>query len=161
MNRKQLSVAIALSAVFSVPAFAQGGGSGSGAASGTAGAGTAGTPAPASISSNVDKNTGSQAQSATGGSVSSSGHTGVSSGTGLPVTSGTGVAVTPSAPLAGAAHGTRHIYGSAVVPYNTTTVLGGPAPGVTSSTTTITHAWVNVPADAQGRHEFQRWQSLK
>jgi hypothetical protein len=165
MNRKQLSVVVAIAAIFSVPAFAQGG-SGSGGAA--AGSGTAGTPAPASTSVDVNKNTGSQGPAASGSvstapaaPVSSSTNTGVTSGTGVPVTSGTGVAVVPAAPLHGTAHTYRILPGSAVVPYNTTTVMGAPAAGVTSSTTTVTHSWANVPADAHARGDFLRWQSLK
>lgn len=89
-----------------------------------------------------------------------SGSSSVSSGTGVAVTSGTGIAVAPAAPLAPAAS-PRIIPGSAVVPHHTTTVMGGPAPGITSSTTTITYSWVNVPANASSRGDFQRWQSLK
>jgi hypothetical protein len=142
MNSKHLSVAVAVAAIFSVSAFAQGAGGS---------AGTAGTPAPASNSTNVDTNTGSQAPAAVTG--------GVSSGTGLPVMSGTGVAVAPaSGPVSPAP---RIIPGSGVVPYSTTTVMGGPAPGISSSTTVVTHSWVNVPPDAASRGDFNRWQSLK
>jgi hypothetical protein len=150
MNTKHLgvAVAVAVAAIFSVPAFAQGAGGSAGAA-GTAG--TAGTPAPASNSVNVNTNTGSQAPAGMTG--------GVSSGTGVPVMSGTGVAVAPaSGPVAPAP---RIIPGSGVVPYSTTTVMGGPAPGISSSTTVVTYSWVNVPADAASRGDFNRWQSLK
>jgi hypothetical protein len=142
MNSKHLSVAVAVAAIFSASAFAQGAGGA---------AGTAGTPAPASTSVNVNTNTGSQAPAATVG--------GVSSGTGVAVTSGTGVAVAPSS---GTLSPAPRIYpGSGVVPYSTTTVMGGPAPGVTSSTTVITQSWVNVPVDAAARSDFHRWQALR
>jgi hypothetical protein len=147
MNRKHLGVAVAIAAIFSVPAFAQG-------ASGASSAGsTAGTPAPASTSANVNTNTGSQAPSGTMG--------GVSSGTGLPVTSGTGLAVAPSAALVAPAPAPRLLYGGAVVPYATTTEMGGPAPGITSTTTVVTRSWVNVPEDVAARNDFHRWQSLR
>ena len=110
MNRKHLSVAVAVAAIFSASAFAQG--------------------------------------------------AGVTSGTGVAVTSGTGIAVAPSAPLVAPAPAPRVYYGAAVVPYRTTTVMGGPAEGVTTRTV-ITRSWVNVPADVAAREDFQRWQSLK
>ena len=142
MNFKHLSVAVAIVAGFSVPALAQTGG----------GTGAAGSPAPASTSVNVDKNTGSQAPAPA--------TSGVSSGTGVAVTSGTGIAVAPSAPLSPSPQ-PRILPGGAVVPYHSTTVVGGPAPGITSSTIVTTYSWVNVPADAASRGEFHRWQALK
>jgi hypothetical protein len=149
MNHKLLGVAIAAASIFSASAFAQGAAAAAGAGNGVGN--SAGAPAPASTSANVNTNTGSQAKPATVG--------GVSSGTGLAVTSGTGVAVAPS--VSGVAPAPRIYPGSAVVPYHTTTVMGGPAPGVTSTTTVVTESWVNVPADAAVRDDFRRWQSLK
>jgi hypothetical protein len=76
------------------------------------------------------------------------------------VTSGTGIAVAPAAPLVSSS-APRMIPGGAVVPHHSTTVMGGPAPGISSSQTTVTYSWVNVPANATSRGDFNRWQSLR
>ncbi|MBC5786305.1 hypothetical protein H8N03_25430 [Ramlibacter sp. USB13] len=94
----------------------------------------------------------------------------VSSSTGVTVTSGTGVVVTPGAPSASVtvmpstvSTVTDHalLPGGAMVQRSSTTVLGGPAPGVSGTKTEITTYWANVPADASRDASFQRWQRLK
>ena len=95
----------------------------------------------------------------------------VSSSTGVTVTSGTGVVVTPGAPNASVtvmpstvatAMPQHHLLpGGTMVQRSSTTVLGGPAPGVSGTKTEVTTYWANVPADAGRDGNFQRWQSLK
>jgi len=94
----------------------------------------------------------------------------VSSSTGTTVTSGTGLAVTPGAPTATVTvtpstsvsmESHRLLPGGAMVQRSSTTVLGGPSGGAAGSKTQVTTYWANVPANAQGRYDFQRWQQLK
>jgi hypothetical protein len=98
--------------------------------------------------------------------------TSVQSSTGLTVSSGTGVPVTPAAAGAStsvtvmpstavAVESTHLLPGGAMVPANSTAVLGGPAGNVSGSQTVTTSYWVNVPPDAARRGDFQRWQALK
>jgi hypothetical protein len=102
---------------------------------------------------------------AEGGMVSSSTGTSVSSGTGVIVGQGapsTSVTVLPSSSVAVSTYGSRLLPGSAQVQSSQTTVLGGPAAdGVSGSQTIVTNYWVNVPANAERRGDFQRWMSLK
>jgi hypothetical protein len=95
----------------------------------------------------------------------------VSSSGGASVTSGTGVVVTPGVPTGSVAvnattTGTpmpqHHLLpGGTMVQRSSTTVLGGPAPGVSGTKTVVTTYWANVPADAARDANFQRWQALK
>jgi hypothetical protein len=103
---------------------------------------------------------------AEGGMVSSSGGASVSSGTGMIVGQGapsSSVTVLPSTSVAvDTLHGNRLLPGAAQVQSSQTTVLGGPAAGgVSGSKTVVTNYWVNVPAGADHRADFHRWQSLK
>jgi hypothetical protein len=91
--------------------------------------------------------------------VSSSTGVAVSSGTGLPVGSSASVTVIPS--TASAIPSAHLMPGGAMVQRSSTTVLGGPAGDVSGSKTVVTDYWVNVPAGAERRDDFQRWQSLK
>ena len=94
----------------------------------------------------------------------------VTSSTGASVTSSTGVTVTPGAPSASvtvtpstsvAAQSHRLLPGGAMVERSSTTVLGGPSGDAAGTKTQVTTYWANVPANAAGRYDFQRWQSLK
>jgi hypothetical protein len=94
----------------------------------------------------------------------------VSSGTGATVNSSTGVAVTPGAPSAAvtvipsttATVPSAHLLpGGAMVERSSTTVLGGPSGDASGTKTDVRTYWVNVPANAQNRYDFQSWQSLK
>ena len=95
----------------------------------------------------------------------------VTSSTGVTVQSGTGVAVTPGVPSATVqvtpsttvvAAPSRHLLpGGAMVQRSSTTVLGGPSGNVAGTKTEVTTYWANVPANAPGRYDFQRWQQLK
>lgn len=95
--------------------------------------------------------------------------TAVQSGTAATVHSGTGVTVTQPndatvtvVPHTASAVPTAHLMpGGAMVPYSSTTTLGGPGESMSGSKTVTTHYWVNVPADAQHRLDFQRWQRLE
>jgi hypothetical protein len=102
---------------------------------------------------------------AEGGMVSSSTGTSISSGTGVIVGQGaptTTVTVLPSSNVAVTTYGNRLLPGAAQVQASQTTVLGGPAAGgVSGSQTVVTNYWVNVPANAERRADFQRWLSLK
>ena len=100
---------------------------------------------------------------AEGGAVTSSSSTTVTSGTGVIVGQGapsTTVIVDPAATVA-VLPGSRVLPGAAQVQASQTTVMGGPAPGVTSSQTVVTRYWVNVPAGVEHRSDFQRWTHLK
>jgi hypothetical protein len=96
-------------------------------------------------------------------SVNSSSGASVSSGTGVVVTPGVpsaSVTVTPSTVSTGMPN--HHLLpGGTMVQSSSTTVLGGPAPGISGSKTEITTYWANVPADAARDGNFQRWQQLK
>ena len=92
-------------------------------------------------------------------SVSSSSGVAVSSGTGLPVGSSASVTVIPS--TASAVPSAQLMPGGAMIQRSSTTVLGGPAGDVSGTKTVVTDYWVNVPAGAQNRSDFNRWQSLK
>ena len=95
----------------------------------------------------------------------------VSSSTGVTVTSGTGVVVTPGAPsasvtvtpstVATAMPQPHMLPGGTMVQRSSTTVLGGPAPGISGTKTEVTTYWANVPADAGRDDSFRRWQALK
>ena len=96
--------------------------------------------------------------------VQSSAGIGVSSGTGVPVTpasAGASASVTVMPSTAVAVESAHLLPGGAMVPANSTAVLGGPAGNVSGSQTVTTSYWVNVPADAPRRGDFQRWQALK
>lgn len=100
---------------------------------------------------------------AEGNKISSSSGDSVSSGTGLVVGQGapsSSVIVTPASTVA-IAPGTRMLPGAAQVQASQTTVMGGPAPGVKSTTTVTTNYWVNVPAGVERRGDFQRWTHLR
>ena len=100
---------------------------------------------------------------AEGGAVTSSSSTTVTSGTGVIVGQGapsTTVIVEPATTVA-VVPGTRVLPGAAQVQASQTTIMGGPAPGVTSSQTVVTRYWVNVPAGVEHRSDFQRWTHLK
>jgi len=100
---------------------------------------------------------------AEGGKLSSSTGAGVTSGTGVIVGQGapsTTVIVEPAASVA-VVPGTHLLPGATQVQASQTTVMGGPAPGVTSSQTVVTRYWVNVPAGVERRADFQRWTHLK
>lgn len=85
----------------------------------------------------------------------------VSSGTAATVsTPGTDASVTVMPHTASAVPSARLMPGGAMVPYSSTTTLGGPAGNVSGSKTVTTRYWVNVPPDAQQRLDFQRWQRL-
>jgi hypothetical protein len=102
---------------------------------------------------------------AEGGMVSSSSGTSVSSGTGVIVGQGapsSSVTVLPSTSTTVATiPGNRVLPGAATVQASQTTVLGGPGPGISGSQTVVTNYWVNVPANAENRADFQRWMHLK
>ena len=103
---------------------------------------------------------------AEGGAVSSSSNTAVTSGTGVIVGQGapsTNVTVLPSSSVAvSTVPGNRLLPGAAQIQASQTTVLGGPAAGgISGSQTVVTNYWVNVPANAERRSDFQRWQSLR
>ena len=94
----------------------------------------------------------------------------VTSSTGATVSSGTGVAVTPGAPSASvtvtpstsvAVPSAHMLPGGAMVQSSSTTVLGGPSGDVSGTKTEVNTYWVNVPANAPNRYDFQSWQSLK
>lgn len=76
----------------------------------------------------------------------------VASAGGVPITSGTGVSVTPGMSRVVASGP------STVTVTEANAAAMGAAPG---STVRVTHYWVNVPADANSRPDFQRWQQLK
>ena len=103
---------------------------------------------------------------AEGGMVSSASGTSVSSGTGIIVGQGapsSSVTVLPSSSVAvTTVPGNRLLPGAANVEASQTTILGGPAAGgISGSQTIVTNYWVNVPANASQRADFQRWMSLK
>ena len=92
----------------------------------------------------------------------------VTSSTGAPVSSGTGAVVTPAGPAAavavepGAAVSTpapRLLSGGTIVQHSSTTTMGAAGPATTK--TIVTRSWVNVPANAESRGDFKRWQALK
>lgn len=94
----------------------------------------------------------------------------VTSSTGASVSSSSGVVVTPGAPSAtvtvtpstSVAVQSHHLLpGGAMVQRSSTTVLGGPSGDAAGTKTEVTTYWANVPANAPGRYDFQRWQSLK
>lgn len=86
----------------------------------------------------------------------------VSSGTGVTVTSpNTGASVTVTPSTAVAVQSTRLMPGGVMLPEQSTTVLGGPAADVSGSQAVTTRYWANVPANAQYRGDFQRWQQLR
>jgi hypothetical protein len=95
----------------------------------------------------------------------------VTSSTGASVSSGTGVTVTPGAPSASvavtpstttvAAPSQRMLPGGTMVQQSSTTTMGGPAGEVSGSQTIVTRYWANVPAGAERRADFQRWQRLR
>ena len=91
--------------------------------------------------------------------VSSSTGVSVSSGTGLPVGSSASVTVIPS--TSSAIPSAHLLPGGAMVQRSSTTVLGGPSGDVSGSKTVVTDYWTNVPAGAERRSDFQRWQSLR
>lgn len=83
---------------------------------------------------------------------------------GVTVTSGTGVVVTPGIPAkpvgpVATVPATR-IHGATVATAGTSTTVASNGPG-SSTTTTITRYWTDVPPDALRDPTFQRWQSLK
>ena len=80
---------------------------------------------------------------------------------GVTVTSGTGVGVTqgiPARPVTTVP--ATHVHGASVATAGTSTTVASNGPG-SSTTTTITRYWVDVPPDASRDPTFQRWQSLK
>ena len=86
----------------------------------------------------------------------------VSSGTGVTVTSpNTGASVTVTPSTAVAVQSAHLMPGGVMLPAQSTTVLGGPAADVSGSQTVTTRYWTNVPANAQYRADFQRWQQLR
>ena len=92
----------------------------------------------------------------------------VTSSTGAPVSSGTGAVVTPAMPSAAVAvepaamlstPAPRLISGGTIVEHSTTTTMGAAGPATTK--TIVTRSWLNVPANAESRGDFKRWQALK
>jgi hypothetical protein len=143
MNRKHAALAVAAAAVLSAPVFAQS------------------TLCDASATSCTTTTTtilGAGPVMSSNGAVINSG-TGVIVGQGAPSTS---VTVLPSSVAMTTVPSNRLLPGAAQLQASQTTVLGGPAAGgVTGSTTVVTNYWVNVPANAERRGDFQRWLSLK
>ena len=142
MNRKHAALAVAAAAVLSAPVFAQS------------------TFCDASASSCTTTTI------LGAGPVMSSNGAVINSGTGLIVGEGapsTSVTVLPSSAVAvSTVPGNRLLPGAAQLQASQTTVLGGPAAGgVSGSQTIVTNYWVNVPANAERRSDFQRWQSLR
>jgi hypothetical protein len=93
----------------------------------------------------------------------------VTSSTGAPVSSGTGAVVTQASPSPAPAVAaepamvstpTPHLLsGGTIVQHSSTTTMGAAGPATTK--TIVTHSWANVPANAERRGDFQRWQKLK
>lgn len=153
MKSRALLGAATLAAVLASPVLAQDSNSATPGSTGGPQTGSS-TTAPATIS---------RGSSLPSGVVSSGTGSAVSSGTGLAVTpsmSGAAVAVTPSSALP---HPNAHLLpGGTMVQANSTTTMGGPSgPGVSGTRTVVTHYWVNVPANVEGRSDFRRWMNLR
>jgi hypothetical protein len=143
MNSKHAALAVAMAAVLSAPAFAQG--------------------------SNCDMSSSNlQVNCSPATSVLGAGP--VTSSTGMPVTSSTGVTVTPGVPIASvtvtpstetSVPSANLLPGGAMVQRSSTTVLGGPSGSASGTKSVVTDYWVNVPPGAASRADFQRWQSLR
>jgi hypothetical protein len=85
----------------------------------------------------------------------------VNSGSSASVTTpGTDASVTVMPHTSSAVPSARLMPGGAMVPYSSTTTLGGPGANMSGSKTVTTRYWVNVPPDAQQRLDFRRWQRL-
>ena len=88
----------------------------------------------------------------------------VNSASGVTVTSGTGVVVTPGIPArpVGTVSSVpaARLGGATVATAGTSTTVASNGPG-SSTTTTVTRYWMDVPPDATRDSSFQRWQSLK
>lgn len=82
----------------------------------------------------------------------------VGSGTGVTVTSPNDATVTVTPHTASAVPTARLMPGGTMQAHGSTTTLGGP--GASNTKTVLTRYWVNVPADAQQRLDFRRWQRL-
>ena len=141
MNRKHAALAVAAAAVLSAPVFAQ----------------------------TICDASGTTCTTTTilgAGPVMSSNGAYINSGTGMIVDQGvpsSSVTVLPSSSVAvSTVPGNRLLPGAAQLQASQTTVLGGPAAGgVSGSQTIVTNYWVNVPANAESRGDFQRWLRLK
>lgn len=85
----------------------------------------------------------------------------VSSGTGVVITQPNDASVTVVPHTAAAVPTTaRLLPGGTMLAYSSTTTLGGPGNAPTTRTETTSY-WVNVPANAERRADFHRWQHLR